>query len=119
MVRGFAGRVKPAEAVWARQSTAKGTLLFSDLGLTDVRKEPGVGGAAMGVMLPGFAQAEGAVHGQADFTGVRVLLAVVLPPADRAQPQGAGRLQRLVPATRAAKTSLCQSPHDCMDENRD
>jgi len=77
-----------------------------------------MGGAAMGVLLPGFAQAEGAVHGQADFTGVRVLLAVVLPPADRAQGERPRRVQRLVPATRAAKTSLCQSSHDCMDENR-
>ena len=92
-------------------------VLFSDLGLTDVREEPGVGSAAMGVVLPGFAQAEGAVHGQADIGGVLVLLAIVLPPADRAQPQCAGRLQRLVPAARAAKTNLYQSPHECMDEN--
>ena len=92
-------------------------VLFSDLGLTDVREEPGVGSAAMGVVLPGFVQAEGAVHGQADIGGVLVLLAIVLPPADRAQPQCAGRLQRLVPAARAAKTNLYQSPHECMDEN--
>jgi hypothetical protein len=62
--------------------------------------------AAMRVVVAGFVEAELAVHGQAHFGGVFVLLAVVFPPADRAQRQGAGRLQRLVSAAWAAKTSF-------------
>ena len=65
-----------------------------------------MGCAAMSVVLAGFVEAQLAVHRQAHFGGVNVLLAVVLPPADRAQRQGAGRLQRLVSAARAAKTSF-------------
>jgi hypothetical protein len=45
-----------------------------------------------------------AVHGQAHFCGVPVLLAIVFPPADRAQPQRAGRIQRLISTAWAAKT---------------
>jgi hypothetical protein len=76
------------------------------LGLTNVRKKPGMSSAAMGIVHTGFVQAEGAVDGQADFAGVFVLLAVVLPPADRAQTQSTSRLQRLIAATRAAKANF-------------
>jgi len=69
-----------------------------------------VGGAAKRIMLAGLLEAELAVHGEADFGGVLVLLAIVLPPADRAQRQGAGRIQRLVSAARAAKTKLQRYP---------
>ena len=61
---------------------AKGTLLLSVMGLTDVRKEPRVGSAAMGKVLAGFIQAEGSVDRQADIRGIGVLLAIVFPPAD-------------------------------------
>ena len=40
--------------------------------------------ATLSVVLTGFIQAEGAVDGQADFGCVVILLAIVLPPADRA-----------------------------------
>ena len=92
------------------ESTLKGTLLLGDLGLTNVRQEAGMGRATLRVVLAGFVQAQGAVHGQAHFAGVSVLLAIVLPPADRAQRQCAGRLQRLVSAARAAITSFHNSP---------
>jgi len=95
----------------APKGTAEGTLLFGDLGLTDVGDETGVGCAAMCIVLAGIHQAEGAVHGQADIGRVFVILAIVLPPADRAQCKRVGRLQRLIPAARAAKTSLHQAPH--------
>lgn len=62
--------------------TVIGTLLFVDLGLTNVTDEAGVGGAALEVVVPGFPEAELAVHGQADFGRVAVLLAIVLPPTD-------------------------------------
>ena len=64
-----------------------------------------MGRAAMRVVLAGFIQAEVAVHGQANLGGVVVLLAIVLPPANRAQPQRAGSLQRPVTAAWTAKTS--------------
>jgi len=54
------------------------------MGLTNVREEPGVGGAAVGKMLAGFIQAEGAVDSEADIAGIGVFLAIVFPPADRA-----------------------------------
>ena len=38
-------------------SIAKGTLLFSRLGLTNVREEAGMGGAALGVILAGLVEA--------------------------------------------------------------
>lgn len=93
------------------ERTAKGTLLLSDLGLTNVRKEAGMGRAAMSVVLAGLIQAEGAVDGQADFGCVVVLLSVVLPPADRAQRQCASGLQRLIAATRTAKAKLQYFAH--------
>ena len=64
--------------------TAKGTLLLGDLRLTNVREEAGMSRATLSVVLTGFIQAEGAVDGQADFGCVVILLAIVLPPADRA-----------------------------------
>ncbi len=76
-----------------------------------------MGRAAMRIVLAGFVQAEGAVHGEADYVGVAVLLAVVLPPADRAQRQGAGRLQRFVSTARTAKLNVHSFPFR-MDENR-
>jgi len=66
------------------EGIAKGTLLLGDLGLTNVREEPGVRCAAMRIVLAGFLQAEGAVHGQPHIRGVRVLLTIVFPPANRA-----------------------------------
>ena len=87
------------------------TLLLSDLGLANVREKPGMGGAALSVVGAGFVQAEGAVDGEADIGGVFVLLAIVLPPADGAQRQRARRLQRLISATRAAKTGFQWALH--------
>ena len=98
---------------------AKGTLLLSVMGLTDVREESRVGCAALGIMFTGFVEAEGAVHGQADFAGIFVFLAVVFPPADGAETQGIWRFQRLRSAARAAKLSLHQSLHIGIDGLRE
>jgi hypothetical protein len=54
------------------------------VGLTNVREEPGVGGAAVGKMLAGLIEAESTVHREADLAGVGIFLAIVFPPADRA-----------------------------------
>jgi hypothetical protein len=42
-----------------------------------------MGGSAMNVMPTGLIETEGSVDGQANFGRVVVLLAIVLPPADR------------------------------------
>jgi hypothetical protein len=73
------------------------------MGLTNVTEELWVGGAAMGEVLTGFAQAQLAVDCEADFEGVRVFLAVVLPPANRAQPQCVRGFQGLVSAAGATE----------------
>jgi len=67
-----------------------------------------VGGAAVGKMVAGLIEAEGAVHREADLACVGIFLAVVFPPADGAQRHGVRGFQRFVPAARAAKTSLHQ-----------
>lgn len=59
-------------------------------------------GAAPRVALAGLAEAYLPVHGQAHFIGVRIILAIVFPPADRAQSKGFRRLNCLVSATWAA-----------------
>ena len=73
-------------------------------------QKAGMGRAAMSVVIAGFVEAELAVHRHTHFAGVIVLLAVVLPPADRAQRQRAGRLQRLISAARAAKSIFHNIP---------
>lgn len=44
-----------------------------------------------------------AVNGQAHFGRIRILLAVILPPADRTKSHGIGCFQGLIPATWAPK----------------
>jgi len=61
-----------------------------------------MGCAALGIEPAGFVEAELAVNGQAHFRGVGVFLAVVLPPADGAQRDSAGRIQRLKSAARTS-----------------
>jgi hypothetical protein len=90
-------------------------LLFCRLGLTNVREKTGMGSAALNVVPAGFVERELAVDGEAHFRGVGVFLAVVLPPANRAQPQGAGRIQCFVAAARAAIAHFDSSTHNRMD----
>jgi hypothetical protein len=106
MVRGFTARVKPGRRIQGQKRTVIGTLLLSDPRFPNVGKIARVGRAAVGKMLTGLVQAEQAVDRKADFGGILVLLAIVFPPANRAQREGAGRIQRLVSAAGAAKTSL-------------
>lgn len=79
--------------------------------LANVRKEPGMGRTASEVECARLVKAEVAVHRQADIGGVRILLPIVLPPADRAQGERARRIERPQSAAWAAKTSLQSFPH--------
>jgi hypothetical protein len=60
----------------------KNTLLLSNEGLANVREKSGVGGAALSVVGPGFAEAEGAIDGEADVAGpaARVRLSMMWEP---------------------------------------
>ena len=87
-------------------------LLLRELGLAHVRKESGMGRAALGEVGTGLSQAEGSIHRQPDFGGVAILLAIILPPADGTQGQRFGRVQRLVSATWATKTGHQRFPHE-------
>jgi hypothetical protein len=92
--------------VQGRNGTGLGTLLLGDLSLSNVRKKAGIGGAAQRKILTGLVQTQLAIHGKADFFSVFVFLAVIFPPANGAQRQGACRFQRLESATWTSKTSL-------------
>ena len=72
-------------------------------------------GAALGVVHAGLGEAEFAVYGVSNFEGIGIFLAVILPPADRAQGQDIWRFECPVAATRASKTNRCR-PHGQMDE---
>lgn len=50
-----------------------------------------MGGAAPEIMRTGVAKAQVAIDGQPYFGGVTVFLAVILPPANRAELQRLGR----------------------------
>src|SRR5208337_4614541 len=69
-----------------------------------------MGRAALGVVDAGLVQAQGSVDGEANIGGILVVLAIVLPPADRTQGQSPWRLQRLESAARATKKSVHYSP---------
>src|SRR5665213_3383166 len=106
------GQTGPDE--WGSKWTAKGTLLLSNTGLTNVTEEPRMGRAALRIVRARFVEAQRAVDGQAHIGGVCVFLAVVLPPADRAKLhcfRSFRGFQGPVSAARAAKAG-CNSLHD-------
>ena len=94
--------------------TVEVTLLLVDLWFPHIGQKPGVGGAALGIVHSGLVEAQFAVYGVADLGGVRVLLAVIFPPADRTQGQSVWRLECPVAAARASKKNRCR-PHAEMD----
>jgi hypothetical protein len=73
-----------------------------------------VRGAAPGVVQASLRQAKFTIYGVPNFEGVAVFLAVILPPADRAQSHGLWCFECSVAATRASKTNRCRS-HAQMD----
>ena len=93
-----------------RKRTVIGTLLLSDMGLTNVTEETGMRRSALRIVLPGFVKAQLAVYRQAHVRGIGIFLAVVLPPTDRAEPHCVGGFQGLVSAAGAPILS-CGSFH--------
>jgi len=74
-----------------------------------------MGGAALGVIGAGFFEAKLAVDGEANFGGVAIFLAVVLPPADGAKLEGFGGLESLVSAAGATEAHFDRRTHTRMD----
>ena len=111
MVRGFAEGVKRWKVPGATKGIAKGTLPFRGFRLTNVRQKTGVRGAELGIVDAGLKQAQLPVHGQTNLGGVVVLLAVVLPPADRAQLKGSRGFEGSIPAAGTAKTGFRRNAH--------
>ena len=75
------------------------------VGFAHIGQKSRVGRAAVRVVLAGFCEAELAVHGKTDFKRVGVVLTVVLPPADWAEPHGSGNFQRPITTTGAEKSN--------------
>jgi hypothetical protein len=71
--------------------------------------------AELRVVQTGFIQAELAIDCEAHFRGVVILLAVILPPANRAQLQSAGCIESSISTTRATKTHFNCRTHAEMD----
>jgi hypothetical protein len=97
--------------------TAEVTLLLGDVGFPHIGKKPRVSGAAPYVVRARFVEAQGAIDGVADISGIRIILAIVFPPADGAKCHGRRRLEGPVAA---AGTAIEHSRgfHDWMDEKR-
>jgi len=68
--------------------TGEGTLLLSDKRLAHIGEEPRVRRSAPGIVLARVAQAQGSVYSAPDIGRVGILLAIVFPPANRAQSEG-------------------------------
>jgi len=115
MVRGNASRGQTGRADCVSKVTGKGTLLLSDLGAADMGNEAEIGGADVSVILPGLPQAQSPIDRKPDVPGILVFLAVVLPPAHRAQSHCARSVQCPASAARAPKTSLSQALHIKLD----
>jgi hypothetical protein len=69
-----------------------------------------VGSAAGGIVAAGLAQAQLPVDRKPNIFSIFIVLAVVLPPANRAQAKRAGNLERLVPTAWTAKAILSGQP---------
>ncbi len=95
---------------------AEDTLLFGDLGLTNVRYKARIRGPAARKVLTRLFQAQLPIHGESHLGGVGVFLAIVLPPANGAQSHRRGRIQGSIAAAWTAKSSFT-SFHSGVDAN--
>lgn len=69
-------------------------------------KEAGMGCAAGGIVAAGLAQAQLPVDRKPNIFSIFIVLAVVLPPANRAKAKRAGKLERLRSAAWTTKAIL-------------
>lgn len=86
-------------------------LLFRCQSLSNVRQESGVSRPALAIMQTGVLQTQFAIDGQPRFPGIPVFLAVILPPAHRAELHAFWRAQCPASAAQAAK-QLLHTPMD-------
>jgi len=78
------------------------TLLFLGPGLTNVREKAGVGGAEAGKVLASLVETQLSIDRKPRRKSIGISLAIVLPPANRAQSHGIGRGERFAAAAGAA-----------------
>lgn len=103
MVRGFGGRVKP-DGLTEEYATV--TSVFASGRPSNIGQKTRVGGSACGVVKAGLSQTEGAIDGHAHVGRVFVFLAVILPPADRAQGERTGNGKGTAAATGATVSDV-------------
>ena len=80
-------------------------------------KEAGMGCAAGGIVAAGLKQAQLPVDRKANIFSIFIVLAVVLPPANRAKAKRAGKLERLRSAAWTTKAIL-SGHHTGLTESR-
>ncbi len=115
MVRGFAGGVKPAHRECWQLCTGEATLLLRDLWFAHISaKTVGVMHRTGNSAFARVAQAQDRRLQCFERRRHRVLLAVVFPPANRAQRQGVWSFQSSKSAARASKGHRCR-PHVRID----
>jgi hypothetical protein len=74
--------------------------------------------AELCVVLAGLIKAELAVDGEAHFGGVSVLLTIILPPADRTQLQGPGRIEGFISTAGTPEAHFNCRTHAEMDDTQ-
>ena len=104
MVRGFALGGQTARAGFGPGRIAGVTLLLGCFWLAHIGQESRVSRAAASVVLTGFGQTELTVYRTTNLERVGIILSVVLPPADRAQPHGGRHFKSKAPTAWAAET---------------
>lgn len=84
-------------------------------GLADIRQKARMRGANLREIGSRLVKAQLAIYRKANFFGIRIFLAVVLPPADGTQLHGGGRIECFVSTAGATITNIDRSTHKEMD----
>ena len=111
MVRGFARGVKLVRWRGQAKGIAKGTLLLYGLRPANIRQKTRMRSAKLREVGARLVQAELAVDRQAHVGGVPVILAVILPPANGAQLERAGRMECFISTAGAAIANIGRCQH--------
>jgi hypothetical protein len=102
-----------AKGHWSHQ--AERTLLLGTLRLPYEGNVAGMRSSAHRKMLARLVQAELAIHSESNLARILIFLAVILPPADRAQLHGTGCRQRPESATWTAVAYLHRNSSASLD----